>query len=323
MRLICSNIKCNYTQRVGVAIFWLCLLFIPICNLLAQDSMVVNKKAPFDYDQIFSTNYWNFFVRPSVTFATPVHFSHSPLQFETMPSPAVTFGWMYQINFKESWGKKSNELTIAEKQKTCTHLNRWGIQTGISISLYWNSFNYSLPASYSGVGMNFGAPQKLKDEQVLSIPVYAVYKLPLYDKCNSWLATFKLGIDINIEVGNSFQYSDIIGEPNGSNNKTVFEFYQQTTFRGYTAYPSLHASAGFNYIMPNKKMLNLQIVGSYAPSYSEQGTFTFMPGTPQEVGGTSIRRLNYIGFELDYIFTRVRHMKKAKPGYRIPPIKNL
>jgi hypothetical protein len=300
------------------------MLLMSTSQLRAQDSMELTRKSPFDYEQIFSTNYWNFFIRPGIIPTTNAHFSNPAVQFWQMPAPTVSFGWLYQVNFKQAWLKRSNDLKITPNNFNAEKFSRWGIQTGVFMSLYWNYFNYSVPASYSGVGMNFGAPQKLKDEEIYSIPIYGVYKLPINDKSNSLIADFKWGVDLNIQGGDGyFEYSDIIGEPNGQNNKTVFDFKQFYPNKLILFYPSFHASVGINYVLPNKKMLNFQVVANYSPFYKEQGDFTFMPGTPQEIDGTCTRRLNNIGIELNYIFTRVRHMKKTRPGYRVPPLLKL
>lgn len=299
------------------AILFLTLYFLLISPLQAQtDSSTVHTLRRFDYDQIYSTNHWNLFLRPSVIFA-PIgnsYFSHSNTWFKMEPSPMVTFGWMYEVNFQDSW-RRNNSLQMRDKPHMQHPLNRWGIQTGISMQLYWLNFNYSVPMSYSGLNQYFGAPQKFQTESVLNIPIYGVYRLPFNDKHHSWLATFKAGLDINIQGSYYVEYDDIGIRANGS-PVTVFQATQlshpnQTNF----VYPSFHASAGINYILPNKKILNLQIVGNYSPFYKEVTNFTFMPGTTQQWSGSSTRTLSYAGVELNYIFTRVRRMKLPGDGY--------
>jgi hypothetical protein len=294
------------------------LTFASLWSLAQSDTMSRKSIRRFDYDQIYSTNHWNLLLRSSMIFAPASHFAQGPVSFNYEPSTMITFGWMYEINFKNSWRKGNDELNLFSHSANKSHLNRWGIQTGALIALSWLHFNYSVPESYSGMGQYFGAPQKIQSGTVLVIPVYGVYRLPFYDRHHSWLANFKLGVDINIvnqsNAGN-IDYGDYGVDASG-NYLHGFDFSQSNNYRGfYFAYPSFHASAGINYILPNKKMLNVQIVGNYSPLYREYSTFTFAGGTPQSISGSASHTLSSIGIEFNYIFTRVRHMTPPAPGF--------
>jgi hypothetical protein len=210
---------------------------------------------------------------------------------------SVIFGWMYQFNFKK-W---------------------WGIQTGINFEMRWFSFNYYIPASYTGSTAD-GAPQHLPANGggiMPSLPLYAVYRLPLYDKHNSWLLNFRLGARLRYIPSSYSEYGGTGATPGSF-------FYSNIDF--YTINPDLldvvlHGSIGVQYILPNKKLIEISMVGSYAPIFKENFSYTFNPGKPTQVTGGFSEHYGYLGIELNYVFTRVRHMKPARPGYTVEPIK--
>ena len=253
----------------------------------------------YDYEQIFSTNHWNFFVRPAMAISSGYHFQHSGLDLKLRPvGMSVTFGWMYQFNFKK-W---------------------WGIQTGISIEDRWFSFNYSNPKSYNGIRPD-GAPQTLPANGgglLPSLPVYAVFRYPLYDTHNSCLLNFRLGASVRYIPSSGSEYGSYAGLPGTSANYQFIDLY--------TSNPDLidvvlHGSVGLQYILPNKKLLEISLVGSYAPMFRENFAYSFSTGSSQQVVGGFSEHYGYLGIEINYVFTRVRHMKPARPGYTVGPIK--
>jgi hypothetical protein len=268
---------------------WICLQYFCCSSLMAQsDDMPIPRQKKYDYEQVFSTNHWNFFVRPGVALTNPYYFSRPGVNFRIYPAPNLMFGWMYQFNFKK----------------------RWGIQTGVSIEWGWIRFSYLITSAYSGTPLDGTTPFNIGTYGFLSVPLYAVYRLPLYDRHHSWLAEFKLGVDL--------KYGGLYYDSYGTIGSSNIEFNANRTFN-----PTLHVSAGIEYILPNKKLLQFSIIGSIAPIYTGQYSYSLAIGTPKEIDGSFSRTYSYLGFELNYIFTRVRHMKKARPGYTVEPIKDL
>jgi hypothetical protein len=259
-----------------------------------DDTPILKQHNKYDYEQIFSTNHWNFFVRPSIALTAPYHFTAPGLDFKFQSaSPDVMFGWMYQFNFKK-W---------------------WGIQTGIGIEPGWIRFGYLNSVAYNGIrndGTNYTVPYNF----LLSLPLYAVYRLPLYDKHNSWLLDFKLGADIRYIQSSWLEYDGYQGRPGAIS----FQFFHFEILHPGIVDAVFHLSVGAQYILPNKKLIEFSIIGGYAPFYTINPTYSFNTGYPREVDGSFSRTYGYLGFELNYIFTRVRHMKPAREGYTIEPI---
>lgn len=270
----------------------------PKRGYIAEDKPAKVSKY-YDYEQIFSTNHWNFFVRPAMTISSGYHFQSSGLDLKFKPiGMSVTFGWMYQFNFKK-W---------------------WGIKTGISIEDRWFSLNYSNPKSYNGIRAD-GAPQTLPANGgglLPSLPVYAVFRHPLYDRHNSWLLNFRLGASVRYIPSSGSEYGSYSGLPGASGN---YEFIDVYTSNPDLLDVVLHGSVGVQYILPNKKLLEISLVGSYAPMYKENFAYSFGKGSSQQVVGGFSEHYGYLGIELNYVFTRVRHMKPARPGYTVAPIK--
>jgi hypothetical protein len=285
----------SQSQKQVRRIFLSCVLAFVFFTVEGQGDTLNNSPQKIDYEQIFSTNHWNFLIRPVVHFPGSAHFSNPQLQFDIKPTAGVQFGWMYQFNIKKGWG----------------------IQTGLNIELGWQSFKAYMPASYQGFSYNGAYVNdynvgKYFDLLSYVLPIYAVYRLPINDKKNRFFMDFKLGADV--KYGNSFgvDYAETYTDPVLGPEQT---FHYSQNEHKFTIYPSIHASAGVNYILPNKKVLNLEVVGNFSPFYADRGTFSFVPGSTKEVSGNYTRHYNYIGFELNYIFTAVRHMDKPHSGY--------
>jgi Outer membrane protein beta-barrel domain len=281
----------TYLKKITGNILWLYLLFLPIHDISAQDSTALRKQKLFDHDQIFSTFHWNFFVRPGVAFASPYHFSQPGLDFRLSPAPDLMVGWIGHINFNKNWA----------------------VQAGIGIEQTWIKFSY-LNAKSFNTFRNDGTTYTYPSVFFLSVPIYAVYRLPLYDKHNSWLADFKLGVDLKYGGSLYEEVSSYNGSTNSSYNFIDFTYISKNTF-----HPSFHFSAGFQYILPNKKILEFSVMTNVDPFFSKSGQVSFGTGSLQEVNRNFSTTYSYLSFELNYVFTRVSHMKKARPGYTSEP----
>ena len=276
----------------------ICLQYVFFSGLQAQseDMDLPRHKKLYDYEQIFSSSHWNFFVRPSMMLTAPYHYTQPGLDFRFQAvHPDLMCGWMYEFNFKK-W---------------------WGIQTGFAIDHSWVRTGYLNAKAYNGIrddGTNYSYSNNFL---VLTLPIYAVYRLPLYDMHHSWLLDFKLGVDIRYIDSYKLWYDSYEGLP-GTNS---YQFVDFTLYNPRIVDAIFHLSAGTQYILPNKNLLEFSLIGGYAPFYRQSAYYSFSVGTPQEVDGSFSRTYGYLGFELNYVFTRVRHMKMARPGYTVEPLK--
>lgn len=272
-----------------------------LCHAVATaqaTDTIDDRHRKFDYEQILSTHHWNLFICPSGRFSKPFHYSQQPdLDLRFRQSLGVEFGWMYQVNIKK----------------------HWGIRTGLALDMDWTNLGFNISGDYIGYG--YAHDHKLIDAQeFISLPIYATYKLPIHDKMNAWMAQFEAGADLKYggRLYNSGYTASQVDATGAIHQLFDFELYAT---RGF--YPYFHLAAGMQYILPNKKLLELNLIGTLAPLYSQTATYSFARGSSREVDGQFVRRYCYLGFQLNYIFTRVRHMKPARSGYRIKPIKEL
>ncbi|MBS1683286.1 MAG: outer membrane beta-barrel protein [Bacteroidetes bacterium] len=223
-----------------------------------SDGSTYVKAPKFDYEQIYSTNHWNFLLRPLVYPGTDLHFSHPLITMRLVASPGFQLGWMYQFNIRR----------------------RWGIQLGLNAEAGWLQYTYSIKkAYYSGLRQDDGqsvSASSYWDNFSYSIPIYAEYHLPLYDKHNAWLLDFRLGVDFkamsNVELISSHNSTL---DTAGQKLKTFSPFEQGSGDWKFAA--NFHASVGFSFILPNKQILNFAVLGSYCPFFKSQGTFHSFP----------------------------------------------
>jgi hypothetical protein len=279
---------CNPARKL---LLMVCVQAFMLVDIYAQSDQTVSKFKRYDEEQIFSTFHWNFFVRPGAAFSSPYHFSQPGLDFRLFPAPDLTIGWVGHINFNKSWA----------------------IQAGLAFEQTWIKFSYLNATSFNGF-RNDGTTYTYPSVYFLSIPIYAVYRLPLHDRHLSWLADFKLGLDLKYGGSLSEEVSSYNGPTNSSYNFFDFTYSSKNTF-----HPSFHFSAGMLYILPNKKILEFSIMTNIDPFFSKNGNVTFGEGSPQEVSRDFSSTYSYLSFELNYVFTRVQHMKKARRGYTVEP----
>jgi hypothetical protein len=223
-----------------------------------------------------------------------VPFHHVGASFYAKPDIGLTGGWLYQVNFK----------------------HRWSLQTGIEGEFNFENYHISLSKSLTGFSSNVALYYGNAAVAGVNIPVYACYYVPIPDKNDRWLANFKLGTDLKfgtdfnaigtgLEGTTTWTYTDPVTQKQAT--VASLSIYRKHWTRFYN---SFYASAGINYVLPNKKMLNLQIVGNWSPFFQKTFQYQLMPGTPQEIDGSFTRSYSYIGFELNYILTNPYHMKK-------------
>lgn len=195
----------------------------------------------------------------------------------------------------------------------------WGIRTGLALGMDWTDMSFSISDRYIGYG-SVHDHRLIEAQQYISLPVYATYKIPVHDKLNAWMLQLEAGVDVKYVGPLRHSGYDATQIDNGGNAHPLFSL-DVSAARG--VHPDFHLSAGMLYILPDKKLLEFSLVTRLAPFYHQSVSYTFAAGTPQEVAGHFSTTYYYMGVQVNYIFTRVRHMKAARPGYRIKPIKEL
>lgn len=266
---------------------------------VARDSLPLRKRH-YSYDKIFSTNHTNFILRLNTVLPARTGFKNtSALSINAGTDFGMLLGWMYQFNFKK----------------------RWGLQIGLQGEMNFEHENLFIGKAYSHLPDDFHLPYGNLAVASINLPLYACYYVPFHDRKEKWLANFKMGIDLR--YGTDFNSGEIYGITSSwsyvdqaSGKETPVSAL--TIRKNHTAmfYNSFYASAGINYILPNKRMLNLQIVGNYSPFFQKTFDYVFMPGSPDQLSGSFTRSYSYIGFELNYILTNPYRMGKARKQRR-------
>jgi hypothetical protein len=267
------------------------LLFISLsatCQHETRDTIPLRKRH-YDYDKIFSTNHTNFVLRVSILPGRNIRLGSTGVNLHIKTQTGYEIGWMYQFNF----------------------IKRWGLQIGLRGEADNEYFNVYLPKNYTGFFQDFNNPYIRLGLVSVILPVYACYYIPFNDKRQSWLANFKMGVD--------FKYGSSLGElptwiytgPTGQQNIDMVDMTIHKTIQS-NFFASFHASAGINYILPNKRMLNLQVIGNWSPIYRNRFDYSLMPGAKQEIDGSFIHNYSSIGFEINYILTNPYHMGKKR-----------
>jgi hypothetical protein len=251
-----------------------------------QDTLPMRQRH-YDYDRIFSTNHTNFLLRFDVVPGVTTGFHQPDLGLLVKSRGGIQIGWVYQINF----------------------YHRWGFQTGLRAGVdadnteFFISKKYSLLPNDNSFGQN-----SLIGIAAIYLPLDACYYVPFHDLNKHWLANFKLGTDLTYGTS-TFGTTTWIDYPTNTTLATLNITNGNTRAKFFA---SFHATAGINYILPNKKILNFQVIGNWSPLFRNTYHYSFLPGSSKEIDGSYTRTFSYIGFELNYILTNPYKMKKKK-----------
>ncbi|MBS1686491.1 MAG: hypothetical protein JSS76_17265 [Bacteroidetes bacterium] len=289
----------GYLKCISHLVWALCisLCLLAECSMAQQspDTLPLRKRH-YSYDKIFSTNHTNFILRLNAMLPAKTGFKNtSDLRIDAGIDFGILIGWMYQFNFKK----------------------RWGLQTGLQGEMDFEHENLFISKRYSHLPDDYHIPYSNLGVASINLPVYACYYVPFHDRREHWLANFKLGVDLR--YGTDFNGSEIYGtttsytyEDPVSARETALSSLTVRRKHRSIFYNSFYASAGINYILPNKRMLNIQVVGNYSPFFQKTFEYVLMPGAANEARGSFTRSYSYIGFELNYILTSPYRMGKAK-----------
>jgi hypothetical protein len=280
--------------RIFKVFIFLSVTLLSFCNCLAQyeinDSLPLRKRH-YSYDKIFSTNHTNFVLRINVLPGRDIRVGNAGADIHIKTQGGLEIGWMYQFNF----------------------IKRWGLQTGLRFEAENQLINVFLPKRLTGFDSDYNNPYSTLGVVSVVLPVYACYYLPFHDWKSRWLANFKLGIDLKygsgFDDGGTYTWTYI--GPTGQQNVNTADLTIHKTIKS-NFFASFHASAGLNYILPNKKMLNLQIIGNWSPLFRNKIDYSILPGGNKEMDGSFIKSYSYIGFELNYILTNPRNMGRKR-----------
>jgi hypothetical protein len=252
------------------------------------------RKRHYSYDKIFSTNHTNFVLRINLLPGRDIRLGKTGVDLHIKTQGGLEIGWMYQFNF----------------------IKRWGLQTGIRFEAENQWINVFLPKNYTGFEYDYNNQYLTLGLVSAIVPIYACYYVPFHDRNSTWLANFKLGVDL--KYGSGFDdggtYTWTYVGSTGQQNVNMADLTIHKTIKS-NFFASFHASAGINYILPNKKMLNLQIVGNWSPLFRNKIDYSILPGGTKEINGSFIKDYSYIGFELNYILTNPRHMGRKRSAH--------
>ena len=268
------------------------LFFSPLCfsQTVDQDTLPLRQRR-YDYETIFSTNHTNFVLRIDLVPGVSTGFHHPDLGLQAKNRGGVQIGWVYQFNFR----------------------HRWGFQTGLRAGVDADNTSFFISKKYSGLTNDLNlAHGGLPGIAAIYLPLDACYYLPFHDLHKHWLANFKLGVDIVYGKGTYDTETWIDYQSTGSTEVASLTVSDGSDLGKF--YASFHASAGINYILPNKRMLNLQVIGNWSPLFRNTYRYSFMPGTSKEIDGSYTRTFSYIGFELNYILTSPYRMGRKHKG---------
>jgi hypothetical protein len=242
-----------------------------------QDSLPLRKRQ-YDYSRIFSTNHTNFVLRfDAVPPPVSIHFNHPGLGVHVKATGGVQIGWVYQFNFPK----------------------HWGFQTGLRGAIDNDYSSLFISEKYSGLQGDRTVYFGVSNISAM-LPLDACYYIPLYDLHQHWFVNLKLGMDITYCTKDDETTTWIDYQTNMNTASLTTSNSNGNWGRIFT---SFHGTAGINYILPNKRILNLQMIGNWSPLYKKTYQYSFLPGSSKEIDGTYTRNFSYIGFELNYILT--------------------
>lgn len=247
-----------------------------------------------NYSEIFKKRYWNFFIRPLVSFQKGNYYKDKDFSFSLKSAPGFQFGWMMNFGLPK----------------------HFAIQTGINVEVNYIHIVYSVREDFFRKNIASVFNERTDNFLGFVLPVYLSYKIPFYNKNNNFFIEPKIGIDIKY----------------GSSSKVSSESYSiiddtlllQTAFlnkgwdnnkigTGYRLTASFVVGCGFNFILKNQRILNFQFFGTYNPFIKDYGTMTFIPGSPYEKKIPFRYHYNSLGFELNYLFTKYpKHITKKQ-----------
>lgn len=315
--------KTNKMQKISWltknSTYFFGVMFVVFQFLLAKnaytqsDTLYMPVKKPIvihNYSEIFKKRYWNFLIRPLVSIQKGKVYKDSEYSLSILSAPGVQFGWMINFGLPK----------------------RFSLQTGANIEL--NYFSYHLTMQKSNAYYSIAENQKSTyiNYWAIVLPVYASYRIPVYNKKHNLFFDVKAGLDI--------KWGGLFGLEESSkqydfNNNYVYTFYvnknlDNLKISGQNKFSaSVVAAVGVNYILKNQRILNFQITGSFNPVIKNDfGTVTFFPDYPYKKVIPFNNYISTLGFEINYLFTKYPKRQKGfkaslKEEYRSKPIREL
>lgn len=271
--LIMVGVNYSYSQDVG-------------------DSLTTMNSYQHYYPDIFKKKYWNFFIRPSITFQNFQRYRYNDFSFNLKPTEGYQFGWNINIGLPK----------------------QFSIQIGVNAELSY--FDYRITGNLYGQGIM--SNNNVKDIVFIGyiVPVYVCYRIPVYNAKRNFFIEPKLGFDVTF--GASSSWTDDYYNMNwttGTITRTVSldKGEHNPKIGVYRFSASIVIGIGFNFILKNQRVLNVQVMGTYNPFINDYGTVTFMPNSPEAKTIPFRYQYNSLGIEINYLFTKYpKHSSKRK-----------
>jgi len=154
---------------------WLFIILFLVCALSSKaqsDTIQFNPQEPIhNYSEILKKRYWNFFIRPLVSFQKGNYYKDKAFSFSLKPALGFQFGWMMSFGLPK----------------------HFAIQTGINVEINYIRINYSVREGYFMQSQPSNFNEKALSYFGFILPVYLSYRIPINNQKHSFFVEPKIG----------------------------------------------------------------------------------------------------------------------------------